>query len=310
MLRGVELKEVPARLEDVIGEGLDRRSPADLGRERLRIPHDRQHIVKASDDPEPIPVGLGVSIHGRVAQQDVEQLPRLMVGEQIVIEQVGPFETDRAHPPSLQDLRNVFKTGASDPAGSARIRVLDTAAPAGNVSIFVGRSGRRSGAPGPLVTAIFGVRGEATHNGHTSRCRRARNERAPGSPSADHASCGRPGTGHRADLLGRSGQWAGGLRSRILDAPVGPAGQYRLARRGLRHCHLRATLRGRGRDLRIPGPRGAQLVRHLLGRRVPARHPIPRGRRDLHRARLPRAGLLRDTPPRDDPMVGGRRGRL
>ena len=93
MLGRVELEEVPARLEDVVGQVLDRRSAADLGRERLRIPYDREDVVIAGDDPESIPVRLWVSIHGRVAQQQVEQLPRLMVGEQIVIEQVGRFET-------------------------------------------------------------------------------------------------------------------------------------------------------------------------------------------------------------------------
>ena len=92
VLGRVELEEVPARREHVLGQVLDRRSAADLRRIRLRVAEDREHIVVLGERPEAAAVGLGVAVDGRLTLEQVEHLPRFVVGEQVVVEQI-----DRLH---------------------------------------------------------------------------------------------------------------------------------------------------------------------------------------------------------------------
>jgi hypothetical protein len=84
----VELEEVAPRLEHVLRQVLDRRRAADLRGERLGVAQHGAHVVVPRDRPEAAAVRLGVPVHGRLALQLVEHLPRLVVREQVVVEQV------------------------------------------------------------------------------------------------------------------------------------------------------------------------------------------------------------------------------
>ncbi len=89
MLGRIELEEVAPRGEHVLGQILDPRRSAELRGERAVILQHGPHVVELGDHPEAaIAVGPGVKVHRRLLLQRLEHLPRLVVGEQVVVEQI------------------------------------------------------------------------------------------------------------------------------------------------------------------------------------------------------------------------------
>ncbi len=102
--RRIGLHEVPASLELVRLHVLDLGDAADLGRERRRVLEHRDDVVIARHAPEPATAGLVVPVDGRVAAQQLEHVPRLSLGEQVVIEEIDVVEPRHgpAHPSSAR----------------------------------------------------------------------------------------------------------------------------------------------------------------------------------------------------------------
>jgi hypothetical protein len=86
VLGRVELEEVAPRLQDVLGQVLDRRRAPDLRRERLGVAQHGVHVGVLRHRPEAAPVRLGMEVDGRLALEQLEDLPRLVVCEKVVVE--------------------------------------------------------------------------------------------------------------------------------------------------------------------------------------------------------------------------------
>ena len=125
VLGRVELEEVAPRGEHVLRQVLDPRRPADLrGEGRVVLEHGAD-VVELRQHPEAAaPVGLGVEVHGRVALERLEDLPRLVVREEVVVQQIDRRSRLPYRPHSTSALRNVSTT-ASERASSPQAPALE-----------------------------------------------------------------------------------------------------------------------------------------------------------------------------------------
>ena len=88
VLRRIELQEVAPRRQHVFGEILDRRCAPELRGERPRVLQHGEHVVVLRQCPEAAPRRLRMEVDGRLPLQALEQLPGLVVGEEVVVEEV------------------------------------------------------------------------------------------------------------------------------------------------------------------------------------------------------------------------------
>jgi hypothetical protein len=92
VLGRVELEEVAPHLEHVLGQVLDHRRAADLGGEGLEVAQDRLDVGVLRQRPEAAAARLGVEVDRRLALESLEDLPRLVIGEEILVEEIDAGE--------------------------------------------------------------------------------------------------------------------------------------------------------------------------------------------------------------------------
>ena len=101
--RRVGLHEVAPRLEDVGSHVTDAGGAAATGREDLRALEDVEDIGVLRHAPEAV-VLVRMAVDGRLALQPLEDVPRLALGEQLVVEQIELRCSNSSHalpPPNV-----------------------------------------------------------------------------------------------------------------------------------------------------------------------------------------------------------------
>jgi hypothetical protein len=98
------------------------RTVSPLVRCRFRVLQHGQHVVVLRDRPESAAAGLGVEVDGCFALEALEDLPRLMILEEVVVEEVDAIakhECGVAHAETMAVGDGVQRGSAADPSSSS-----------------------------------------------------------------------------------------------------------------------------------------------------------------------------------------------